>query len=89
MAFVWFLLYDSEIRVLIFQLLTGPEVWRQGWRQLFLVRVQASVTSSLELFIYYFFYQIVANGLVHLNGTGVMMWECTLDISGWMPQPDF
>ena len=32
--------------------LTGLEVWRQGWRQLFLVRVQATVTSPLEQFIY-------------------------------------
>ena len=32
--------------------LTGPEVWPQGWGQLFLVRVQASVTSPLERFIY-------------------------------------
>ena len=62
--------------------LTGPEVWRHGWRQLFLVRSQATVTSPLERFIYYFFYQIVANGSVRLSGAGVMMWECTFDVSG-------
>ena len=33
-------------------LLTGPEVWRQGWRQLFLVRVQATVTCPPGRFIY-------------------------------------
>ena len=68
--------------------LTGPEVWRHGWRQLFLVRVQATVTSLLERFIYYFFYQIVANGSVRLSGAGVMVWECTPDVSGWMPYPN-
>ena len=36
----------------LFLLLTGPEVWRHGWRQLFLVRVQATVTSPLEQFTY-------------------------------------
>ena len=59
--------------------LTGPEVWRHGWDQLFLVRIQATVTSPLERFIYYFFHQIVANGSVRLNGAGVMVWECTPD----------
>ena len=34
--------------------LTGTEVWRQGWRQFFLVRSQATVTSLLERFIYIF-----------------------------------
>ena len=36
----------------IWRELTGPEVWRHGWRQLFLVHVQATVTSPLERFIY-------------------------------------
>ena len=31
---------------------------------------------------------MVANGLVRLNGAGVMVWECTLDVSGWMPYPN-
>ena len=66
--------------------LTEPEVWLQGWRQLFLVRVQATVTSPLERFTYYFFHQTVANGAVCLSGAGAMMWEYTLDVSGWMPQ---
>ena len=68
-------------------LLTGLEVWYHGWRPLLLVRVQATVTSPLERFIYQFFYQIVGNCSVRLNGAGVMMWECTHDISGWMPYP--
>ena len=53
--------------------LTGPEVWPQGWGQFFLVRSQATVTSPLERFIYYFFDQTVAEGSVHLSGAGVMI----------------
>ena len=26
---------------------------------------------------------------MRLNGAGVMMWECTLDVLGWMPWPAF
>ena len=43
-----------------------------GVAPIFLVRVEATVTSPLERFIYYFLYQIVANGSVRLNGAGVM-----------------
>ena len=32
--------------------LTGPEVWRQGWRQFMARSLQATVTSPLERFIY-------------------------------------
>ena len=53
--------------------LTGPEVWLQGWRKFFLVRSKASVTSPRERFIYEFFYQIGADGSVRLSGAGVMI----------------
>ena len=49
---------EVEARVLGFRMmaLTGPEVWRKGWRQLFLVHSQATVTSPLKRFIYYYFF---------------------------------
>ena len=69
--------------------LTGLEVWRQGWRQFFLVRVQATVTFPPEQFIYIYFYQIVVGGSVRLNGAGVIMKECTPEVSGWIPDAAF
>ena len=29
-----------------------------------------------------------ADGFVRLSGAEVMIWECTLDVSGWMPYPN-
>ena len=52
--------------------LTGPEVWRQGWRQLFLVGSQATVTSPPKRVTYLFFSQIVAEGSPRVSGAGVI-----------------
>ena len=61
-------------------ILIGPEVWRQGWRQFFLVCSQATLTSLLE--------QSIAAGSARLSGVGVMECVCTLDVSGWMSYPN-